>query len=111
MKPDMLTDPAGYSWEHDSQLCACNICVARKARRYIRRVAFYTLATAALILSLFLFLGCAAQVGPNKFMLAKWDICGWEGGVRFDVEFMAVKMGLGCITDPDMVSEDPNTPE
>jgi len=64
-----------------------------------------------LVLLAVLSLGCAAQIGPDRWMLAKWDICGWEGGVRFDVEIMAAKLGLGCITDPGMVTEDPNTPE
>lgn len=51
-------------------------------------------------------LGCAAQIGPDKVMLAKWDICGWEGGVRFDAEFMSFKLGLGCVTAAEAEAED-----
>ena len=52
----------------------------------------------ALILTLLL-TGCAAQIGPDRFMVTKWDICGWEGGVAFEVNFMEAGVRLGC-TDP-----------
>ena len=53
-------------------------------------------------------LACAGQVGPDRWMLVKWDVCNWERtqGVAASAEIMGAKLRLGC--DPTYVPP-PNT--
>jgi hypothetical protein len=59
--------------------------------------------------ALFLFLsGCSAKVGPDEYGWARWDVCGFEGGVAAELTILAMTARLGCTNPPlGMVEEDP----
>lgn len=52
---------------------------------------------------------CAAKVGPGEDGWAKWDLCGWEGGVAAEITLLAMTARLGC-TNPAADAEPEPTP-
>ena len=51
-------------------------------------------------------LGCAAQLGPDRWMVSKWDICGFAGGVSLKIDGpMGIGLHLGCDSPPEVVSD------
>lgn len=63
----------------------------------------------ALIVAL-LFVGCAAKLGPGEEGWAKWDLCGFEGGVASELTILGTNTWrLGC-TSPEPPAEEPPHP-
>lgn len=53
-----------------------------------------------LVLPLLLLVGCAAKVGPGPDGWAKWDLCGWDGGVSTELNIGIGSWRLGCDMAP-----------
>ncbi len=63
----------------------------------------------ALIVLLAALSACSAKVGPGEHGWARWDVCGYEGGVAAELQVLALVGRLGCTNAPDEALE-PDTP-
>ncbi len=45
--------------------------------------------------------GCSAKVGPDEYGWARWDVCGFEGGVAAELTILAMTARLGCTNPPE----------
>lgn len=71
-----------------------------------RRTLILIAAVLGLIVVLAIASGCSAKLGPGEHGWARWDVCGFEGGVAAQITLMDAGARLGC-TNP----ESPTTTE
>ncbi len=53
--------------------------------------------------------GCSARLGPHDDGWLSWDVCGYEGGVAFEITVMQAGARLGCTNPTESTIEDPIT--